>query len=257
MDRANRIIREILDDLKDVIRPGITTLDIDRYAEERIRAAGAKAAFKGYKHPAGGADFPGSTCTSLNDEIVHGIPSSKVVLKDGDVISVDIGVIIDGYFGDSAHTYAVGTVSPEAQALMETTERALMAGIDQARPGNRISDIGHAVQTAAEDRGYSVVREFVGHGIGSSLHEEPQVPNYGRPGRRERLEVGLVIAIEPMVNLGGPDVLVSADDGWTARTRDGSLSAHYEACVAITENGPWILGRSNENRLDKTEHVQT
>ena len=152
-------------------------------------------------------------------------------------------MIVEGYYGDSARTYAVGRIADDARALLETTERALAIGIDQARPGNRVSDIGHAVQESVEAAGFSIVREFVGHGIGASLHEEPQVPNYGRPGRRERLQPGLVLAIEPMVNLGAPEVTVSAEDGWTARTRDGSLSAHFESCVAVTENEPWVLGR--------------
>jgi len=246
MDRANRIIREILDDLTDVVRPGASTLDIDRYVEERVRRAGVRPAFKGYPHPSGGRPFPGTICASLNDEVVHGVPSSTVVLKEGDILSVDLGVVLDGYFGDSARTYAVGKVDERAVRLMRVTREALQLGIDQARAGNRVSDIGHAVQVHVESNGFSVVREFVGHGIGERLHEEPQIPNFGAPGRRERLREGMVLAIEPMVNAGGPEVLLSADDGWTARTRDGSLSAHFEACVAVTENGPRILGTAED-----------
>ncbi len=242
MDRANRIIREILDSLAEVIRPGASTLDVDRYAEERVRAAGVKPAFKGYPHPSGGQPFPGTICTSLNDEVVHGVPSATVILREGDILSVDLGVVLHGYFGDSARTYPVGTISEQALRLLQVTDESLRLGLAQARAGNRVSDIGHAVQTHVEKHGFSVVREFVGHGIGAHLHEEPQVPNFGAPGRRERLQPGMVLAIEPMVNAGSAEVLLSAEDGWTARTRDGSLSAHFEACVAVTENGPLVLG---------------
>jgi methionyl aminopeptidase len=242
MDRANRIIREILDELRRRIRPGVATLDIDRFAEERIVAAGGIPAFKGYRGPAGGREFPGTVCASVNDEVVHGIPSADVVLKEGDIVSVDLGVLFRGYFGDAAETYPVGEVSGEAGKLLDVTRESLGLGLGAARPGNRVSDIGHAVQRHVEAHGFSVVREFVGHGIGSHLHEEPQVPNFGEPGRGARLLPGMVLAIEPMVNAGAPDVVVSASDGWTARTRDGSLSAHFELSVAVKEDGPMVLG---------------
>jgi methionyl aminopeptidase len=242
MDRASRIILEIHEELREFVRPGITTLEVDRFAAERVRAAGAKAAFLGYPHPNGGKPFPGTACTSLNDEVVHGLPSDGVVLEEGDILSVDLGVIHEGYYGDAARTFAVGRIDETASRLLDVTREALELAIEQARVGNRVSDIGHAVQTHVERHGFSVVREFVGHGIGSSLHEEPQIPNFGAPGRRERLQEGMVLAIEPMVNAGGPEVLLSADDGWTARTRDGSLSAHFESCVAILQDGPRVLG---------------
>jgi len=242
MDQANRILRRILDDLRGLIKPGVSTMAIDRFAEERIREAGGVPAFKGYPHKGDGRDFPGTVCASVNNEVVHGIPSERVVLAEGDIVSVDMGVLYKGYYGDSAETYPVGRIAPAAQTLLRVTREALDCGIKQARPDNRVSDIGHAVQTCVESQGFSVVREFVGHGIGSKLHEDPQVPNFGQPGRRERLLPGVVLAIEPMVNAGGPEVLLSAEDGWTARTRDGSLSAHFEVCVAVTESGPQVLG---------------
>ena len=242
MHEANLIIRRIIDELRERVRPGTTTAEIDAYAEERVRAAGATPAFKGYPHRGDGRDFPGTVCTSVNDEVVHGVPSDRVTLKDGDIVSVDLGVLYKGYYGDSAETYAVGTIDKDAEKLLKITKESLKRGVEQARPGNRVSDIGHAVQQHVEANGFSVVREFVGHGIGSQLHEDPQVPNFGQPGRRERLVPGMVLAIEPMVNAGGPEVLLSAEDGWTARTRDGSLSAHFEVSVAITENGPRVLG---------------
>jgi len=242
MHEANLIIRRIIDELRERVRPGITTAEIDAYAEERVRAAGATPAFKGYPHRGDGRDFPGTVCTSVNDEVVHGVPSDRVTLKEGDIVSVDLGVLYKGYYGDSAETYPVGTISENAGKLLKVTRESLERAVDQTRPGNRVSDIGHAVQQHVESNGFSVVREFVGHGIGSQLHEDPQVPNFGQPGRRERLVPGMVLAIEPMVNAGAPDVLLSAEDGWTARTRDGSLSAHFEVSVAITDNGPRILG---------------
>jgi methionyl aminopeptidase len=220
----------------------MTTMEIDRFAEQRIHEAEAKPAFKGYPHRGDGRDFPGSACVSINDEIVHGIPSPQVVLREGDIVSVDMGVLYKGYYGDSAETFAVGRVGSDAERLLRVTREALSLGVDKARYGNRVSDIGHAVQTHVEAAGLSVVREFVGHGIGSSLHEDPQVPNFGQPGRRERLVPGMVLAVEPMVNLGSAEVVLSAEDGWTARTRDGSLSAHFEVCVAVTEDGPLVLG---------------
>jgi methionyl aminopeptidase len=242
MDRANRVLREILRDLRERVRPGVSTLELDRFVERRIADAGGTSAFKGYPHPGLGPAFPGTICASLNDEVVHGIPSDRVVLKAGDILSVDVGILLGGYYGDTAETFAVGAVTPLATRLLEVTRAALDAGVRQAVAGNRVSDIGHAVQQRVEEAGFSVVREFVGHGIGSKLHEEPQVPNYGPPGRGVRLTPGMVLAIEPMVNAGGPEVLLSAEDGWTARTRDGSLSAHFEYSVAITEDGPKVLG---------------
>jgi methionyl aminopeptidase len=242
MDEANRIIRGILADLRSFVRPGITTLDVDRLAEERIRAAGGVPAFKGYPHPSGGRDFPGTICASLNDEVVHGVPSASTVLREGDILSVDLGIRREGYFGDAAATYPVGQITPEAARLLTVTQEALMCAVAAAKPGNRVSDIGYAVQTHVETHGFSVVREFVGHGIGSNLHEEPQIPNFGEPGRGMRLSPGMVLAIEPMVNAGRPEVMLSAADGWTARTRDGSLSAHFELSVAVTEDGPKVLG---------------
>jgi methionyl aminopeptidase len=242
MDLANAIVRRVLDELAGQIREGVNTLEIDRLAEQRIREAGAVPAFKGYPHPGAGHEFPGSVCTSVNSEVVHGIPSPHVVLRGGDTISVDVGVLYRGYYGDGARTFPVGRIDGEAARLLQVTERALELGVAQARVGNHVTDIGHAVQSHVEANGFSVVREFVGHGIGSHLHEEPQVPNFGQPGRRERLVPGMVLAIEPMVNAGSPDVVLSAEDGWTARTRDGSRSAHFEVCVAITEGGPLVLG---------------
>jgi methionyl aminopeptidase len=242
MHEANLIVRRIIGELERRIRPGVTTAEIDAYAERRIRDAGAVPAFKGYPHRGDGRDFPGSVCTSVNDEVVHGVPSDKVVLDEGDIVSVDLGVRYKGYYGDSAETFAVGRIGDEAARLLRVTREALDHGVAQVRAGNRVSDIGHAVQRHVERHGYSVIREFVGHGIGAQLHEDPQVPNYGEPGRRERLVPGMVLAIEPMVSAGAPDVLLCAEDGWTARTRDGSLAAHFELCVAITDDGPWTLG---------------
>jgi methionyl aminopeptidase len=242
MDRANRIVRMVLQEIREKLRPGMTTLDLDRLAEERIRAEGGAPAFKGYPHRGDGRDFPGTLCVSVNDEVVHGIPSDKTRLDEGSIVSVDVGVLYRGYFGDAAETFPVGIVSAEAERLMRVTQESLLLGIEQARTGNRVSDIGQAIQAHVEAAGFSVVREFVGHGIGSALHEEPQIPNFYHPGRSARLAAGMVLAIEPMVNAGGPEVLLSAADGWTARTRDGSLSAHFERSVAVTENGPRILG---------------
>jgi methionyl aminopeptidase len=242
MDQANRVLHEILAALEERIHAGMSTLEIDRFAEERIRAAGGIPAFKGYPHPNRGPDFPGSVCTSVNSEVVHGIPSAQVILREGDIVSVDMGIIYHGYYGDRAATFPVGTVSPEAGRLLRVTREALELGVRQARPGNRVSDIGYAIQTHVESNGFSVVREFVGHGIGSELHEEPQIPNFGAPGRLGRLVEGMVLALEPMVNQGAPEVELSRDDGWTARTRDHSLSAHFEVCVALTASGPRELG---------------
>jgi methionyl aminopeptidase len=242
MDQANQIVARTLDELGEFVRPGITTMELDRLAEKRIREAGATPAFKGYPHRGDGRDFPGSVCVSINEEVVHGIPSDRVRLADGDIVSVDLGVLYKGYYGDSARTFPVGAIAPDAEKLLRVTRESLELAVQQVRPGNRVSDIGHAVQSHVESHGFAVVREFVGHGIGAQLHEDPQVPNFGQPGRRERLVPGLVLAIEPMVSQGSPDVLLSAKDGWTARTRDGSLAAHFEKCVAVTEDGPRVLG---------------
>jgi methionyl aminopeptidase len=233
MARACRIVVETLDVLEAAAVPGVTTKEMDRIARECIEKAGARPAFLGYR------GFPATLCISVNEEVVHGIPGPRK-LNDGDVVGLDLGCIVDGFFGDAARTVGVGNASEDARRLMRTTREALFAGIDQCRPGRRVGDIGHAVQSLAEGRGYSVVREFVGHGIGTSLHEEPQVPNYGPPGRRERLVPGMCLAIEPMVNVGGPEVEVLAD-GWTAVTRDRRLSAHFELSIAVTLQGPWIL----------------
>jgi methionyl aminopeptidase len=233
MARAARIVIDTLDTLAEAAVPGATTGDLDRIARESIEKAGARPAFLGYR------GFPATLCASVNEEVVHGIPGSRK-LREGDIVGLDLGCILDGFFGDSARTVAVGRISEEADRLLKATREALRAGVEMCRPGKRVGDIGHAVQTRAESRGYSVVREFVGHGIGTSLHEEPQVPNYGPPGRRERLVPGMCLAIEPMVNEGGPEVEVLGD-GWTAVTRDRRLSAHFEFAVAVLPYGPWIL----------------
>jgi len=234
MREAGRVVAEVLQELSSVVAPGISTADLDALAEKRIRQAGATPAFKGYH------GYPASICASINDEVIHGIPSGRRLLRDGDVISIDVGAALDGYYGDSAITLPVGQISESAATLLRVTEEALYKAIDRARPGNRVSDIGHAVQQHVEAYGFSVVREFVGHGIGQRMHEEPQVPNYGEPGRGPRLAEGMVIAIEPMVNAGRAAVKVLAD-GWTAVTRDGGLSAHFEHTVAVTSGEPRIL----------------
>ncbi len=234
MRRANQIIAETREVLFPMIKPGVSTYDLDRVADETIRAKGAKSAFKGYR------GFPASICLSINEEVVHGIPNKKRILNEGDIVGLDMGTIYEGYFGDSAVTVAVGTVTEEALRLMKITEESLHLGIKEARPGNRLYDIGAAVQEHAENAGFSVVRDFVGHGIGQQLHEEPQVPNYGQRGRGMVLQAGMVLAIEPMINVGSPDVKIK-QDGWTAVTKDGKLSAHFEHSIAITEKGPVIL----------------
>lgn len=235
MRKSGRIVREILDDLRAMVAPGVTTMDLEKAAERKIFESGAKPAFKGYY------DYPCVLCTSVNEEIVHGIPSEKRVLKAGDIVSIDCGVVLNGYYGDAAITVAVGdTVSPERQKLLEVTEQSLYKAIEQVKIGNRVSDIGAAVQEYVEANGFSVVREFVGHGIGTKLHEEPQVPNFRSGGADTRLREGMVLAIEPMVNSGRPEAKV-LDDKWTAVTADGSSSAHFEHCVAVTRDGPLIL----------------
>ena len=239
MRKPTRIVAEILAELRSRVAPGVTTGELDQVAERLIEKSGARSAFKNYR--VGTAVFPAVLCISVNEEIVHGIPSDRA-LEDGDIVGLDFGVEYGGYYGDSAVTVAVGTIDEDSRRLMEVTERSLHAGIEHLRPGQRLGDVGEAVQSVAEGAGYSVVREFVGHGIGQALHEEPQVPNYGEPGRGRALRVGMVIAIEPMVNMGSPAVKV-LEDGWTAVTRDGKRSAHFEHTVAVTENGPEILTR--------------
>jgi len=234
MREAGRLVGEVLTELAAAVAPGVSTADLDALAEKRIRQAGATPAFKGYH------GYPATICASVNEEVIHGIPSGRRVLNKGDVISIDVGASMNGYYGDSAVTLPVGKISEEAATLLRVTEESLHKAIEVARPGNRVSDIGHAVQKHVEAYGFAVVREFVGHGIGQKMHEEPQVPNYGQPGHGPRLAEGMVLAIEPMVNAGSPAVKVLAD-GWTAVTRDGSLSAHFEHTVAVTAGEPWIL----------------
>jgi methionyl aminopeptidase len=230
---VNQLVARILAELRQVVMPGITTADIDELAERRVREAGAEPAFKGYH------GYPATVCASVNEQVVHGIPSSRP-LVNGDIVSIDMGAKLDGFFGDCAVTVPVGTVSPQASELLRVTEEALFRGIDCVRPGARVSDIGAAVQQHVEAQGFSVVREFVGHGIGTALHEEPQVANYGPAGHGPRLSEGMVLAIEPMVNAGKPAVKVLSD-GWTAVTRDKSLSAHFEHTVVVTREGREIL----------------
>jgi len=235
MRRSGRVVRQVLDHVGKLVAPGATTMDLERAAVEKMKELGAKPAFKGYY------DYPCVLCTSINEEIVHGIPSDRRTLKAGDIVSIDCGVVVDGYYGDAAVTVPVnGALTPELHKLLEVTEASLYKGIEQARVGNSIGDVGAAVQEYVEANGFSVVREFVGHGIGTKLHEEPQVPNFGRRGHGARLREGMVLAIEPMVNSGKPETRV-LDDKWTAVTADGSYSAHFEHCVAVTRNGPVIL----------------
>jgi methionyl aminopeptidase len=235
MRAANLLVANVLADLADLVAPGVTTADLDEAAERMVRAAGAEPAFKGYR------GYPATLCASVNDEVVHGIPAKRA-LAEGDIISLDMGVKLNGFYGDSAVTVPVGQVPPAVLTLLRVTQEALEHGIAQVKLGGRVSDIGHAIQRHVESHGFSVVREFVGHGIGASLHEEPQIANYGEPGRGPRLAEGMVLAIEPMVNMGRPQVKVLSD-GWTAVTKDGSLSAHFEHTVAVTREGPLVLTR--------------
>ena len=237
MRGAGQILAGILEVLQAELRPGVTTGDLDAIAERMIRDAGAIPSFKGY---GSNPPFPGSICASINDEVVHGIPSPHRRLADGDLVSIDIGCILDGWHADCARTWAIGAVPAEASELIELTRRGMEAGIAAALPGNRLGDVGHAIEAVAHEHGYGIVRHFVGHGIGLSMHEDPQVPNYGRPGTGLRIEAGMCFAIEPMFTLGGDDVFV-ADDNWTVRTVDGSLSAHFENTIAVTDEGPEIL----------------
>lgn len=234
MDEANRIVHRVLEAMGQTIAAGVTSRELDRLAEKIIRDAGGVPAFLNYR------GYPATLCISVNDVIVHGIPGD-VPLEEGDIVGIDCGVLYKGYYGDAARTFAVGRIAPEAQRLLEVTEEALRRAVAQVRPGGRLSDIGHAVQKYAESHGFSVVREFSGHGIGTSLHEEPQIPNYGAPGKGPKLKPGMVLAIEPMVNAGSYGVRMDAD-GWTARTEDGSLSAHFEYSVAVTPTGAKVLG---------------
>jgi methionyl aminopeptidase len=234
MREAGRVSARALRLVGEAVGPGVTTAELDDIAETAIRAEGGVPAFKGYH------GFPKTLCTSINCQVVHGIPSEMIKLREGDVISVDVGAIIDGYYGDNAYTFPVGKISGEATRLLSATKASLEAGIVQTRAGNHLFDIGAAVQSVAEKAGFSVVREYVGHGIGRNMHEDPNVPNYGTPGKGPRLEVGMVLAIEPMVNAGEAAV-DSLPDGWTVVTRDGMLSAHFEHTVAITADGPVVL----------------
>ena len=239
MYSAGQIVWGALNALKERAEPGVTTKDLDAFAEHYATERGARPAFKGYR------GYPASLCTSINSEVIHGIPSTKRKVQEGDILSLDFGVELDGYFADSAVTVPVGAISPERQRLLRVTRDALDKAINQMRLGNRLSDVSAAVQRAVEQNGFSVVREFVGHGIGTKMHEDLQLPNYGEPGRGPRLQEGLVLAIEPMVNAGGPEVRM-LEDNWTAVTADNSDSAHFEHTVAITSNGPWILTRPRE-----------
>ena len=237
MRAAGAILADILDVLRAELRPGVSTGDLDRIAERMILDSGAVPSFKGY---GSNPPFPGVICASVNDEVVHGIPSPRRRLADGDLVSIDIGCIVDGWHADCARTWTVGRAPRPVAELVEATRRAMEAGIAQAVAGRRLGDIGHAIESVARQHGYGVVRPFVGHGIGTSMHEEPQVPNYGRPGTGLRIEAGMCFAIEPMFTLGGDDVFVE-DDGWTVRTSDGSLAAHFENTVAVTDAGPQLL----------------
>ena len=235
MRASGRILRQVHQAIASVVRPGASTMDLELAAIAKIAEfPGATAAFKGYH------GYPAALCTSVNDEVVHGIPDAKRILKEGDVVSIDCGVILDGFYSDAAETYPVGAVTAENGKLLEITRRSLTAAIDRARVGGRLFDISHAVQEVCEAEGFGVVRDFVGHGIGRSMHEDPQLPNFGDAGKGPRLKAGMVLAIEPMINAGKPDVRV-LKDGWTAVTVDGSYSAHFEHTVAITRDGPQIL----------------
>ena len=235
MRRSGAMVRQVLNHVKDLVKPGATTMDLEKAADKLIADLGAKPAFKGYYN------YPCVLCTSINEEIVHGIPSEKRVMKPGDIVSIDCGVVFDGYYGDAAITVPVGdTVTAELKTLLQVTEASLYKGIEQVKIGNTVGHVGSAIQKHVEAAGFSVVREFVGHGIGTRLHEAPQIPNYGRKGQGAELTEGMVLAIEPMVNTGGPEARVLSDK-WTAVTVDGSYSAHFEHCVAVTKQGPVIL----------------
>ena len=234
MRRAGHILADVVDRLRASVKPGQSTLEIDEDVEEFIRGRGARPAFKGYR------GFPATVCISINDEVVHGIPSAHRRVKEGDIVGLDLGCIVEGYYADCAVTLAVGDVPARVQELLDATRQSLEMGIVECRPGRRLSDVSHAIQSHVESHGFSVVRAFVGHGIGRALHEEPQVPNFGDPGRGPQLKPGMVLAIEPMVTMGSWEVRI-LDDGWTAVTRDGSLAAHFEHTIAVTEAGPEVL----------------
>ena len=236
MRASGVILRQVHQAVGAAVKPGATTMDLERVAEAKIKELGAKAAFKGYN------DYPACLCTSVNNEVIHGIPSAKRVLQEGDIVSVDCGVILDGYYSDAAETYAVGRLSPGTRKLLDVTKASLEQAIGQVKVGGTVGDIGATVQEMCEAEGYGVVRDFVGHGIGKSMHEDPQVPNFGRRGKGTRLKAGMVLAIEPMINAGSADVKV-LKDGWTAVTVDGSMSAHFEHTVAVTKDGPLVLTR--------------
>jgi methionyl aminopeptidase len=241
--RSGLLVYRILQDLKEMVREGVSTQDLEVVAEKMISDAGAKPAFKGYYSQAAGTRYPFVLCTSVNDEVVHGMPSAKRRLKPGDIVSIDTGVQLDGYFGDSAVTVAIGEVNDSVKRLLKVTEESLELAIDQVKAGNRLFDVCGTVEKYVTSNGFSIVREFVGHGIGTSLHEEPQIPNYvDRRGENPRLKPGMVLAIEPMVNAGKPETKVLSDK-WTAVAKDGSYSAHFEHMVAVTDNGPWVLSR--------------
>ena len=241
--RSGMLVYRILQDLKNMVAEGITTQELELAAEKMIEDAGAKPAFKGYYTQAAGTKYPFVLCSSVNEEVVHGMPSSKRKLKPGDIVSLDTGVLLDGYYGDSAVTVAVGEVNDSVKRLLKVTEESLELAIDRVRSGNRLFDICGTVEKHVVSNGFSIVREFVGHGIGTSLHEEPQIPNYvDRRGENPRLKPGMVLAIEPMVNAGKPETKVLSDK-WTAVAKDGSYSAHFEHMVAVTDNGPWVLTR--------------
>ncbi len=243
MRRSGLLVWQVLTSLKAMVQEGVTTLELEEAAEKMIRDAGARPAFKGYYVPAVGATYPYVLCTSVNDEVIHGMPSATRVLKKGDIISIDTGVSLDGFFGDAAVTVAVGEVKPSTRRLLDVTSEALDLAIGKAKPGNRLLDISGTIEQHVVSNGFSVVRDYVGHGIGTKLHEEPQIPNYmDRKHENPRLKEGMVLAIEPMVNAGRPETRV-LKDGWTAATKDGSPSAHFEHSVAVTADGPWVLTR--------------
>jgi methionyl aminopeptidase len=234
MRAGGHILADVVDRLRETVRPGLSTLEIDEDVEAFIRGRGALPAFKGYR------GFPATVCISINEEVVHGIPSAHRRIKDGDIVGLDLGCIVEGYYADCAFTLAIGDVPPKVQQLLDVTRESLDVAIAECRPGRRLSDVSHAVQAHVEGHGFSVVRAFVGHGIGRALHEDPQIPNFGDPGRGPQLRPGMVLAIEPMVTMGSWEVKV-LDDGWTAVTRDGSLAAHFEHTIAVTEDGPEVL----------------
>jgi methionyl aminopeptidase len=234
MRRGGHILADVVDRLRDTVKAGMSTLEIDEDVEAFITARGARSAFKGYR------GFPATVCISINDEVVHGIPSAHRRIKEGDIVGLDLGCIVDGYYADCAFTLAIGDVPPKVQQLLDVTRESLDQAIQECRPGRRLSDVSHAVQAHVERHGFAVVRAFVGHGIGRALHEDPQVPNFGDPGRGPQLRPGMVLAIEPMVTMGSWEVKV-LDDGWTAVTRDGSLAAHFEHTIAVTDAEPEVL----------------